>query len=156
MNGGPGIVLRPAVPADAAAFGAADRSLFGPQAWSVRTFQEEISGPNRTYLVADAGGRLAGYAGIWFDGVDATLMTIGVLKPWQGRGIGGLLLETLTRTAGELGAARLLLEVAVDNAGALALYERAGFQVLGRRRGYYQPGGTDAWTMAKDLAGAAN
>jgi [ribosomal protein S18]-alanine N-acetyltransferase len=37
--------------------------------------------------------------------------------------------------------------VRADNSAALALYERAGFTVVNRRRGYYQPSGTDAVIM---------
>jgi ribosomal protein S18 acetylase RimI-like enzyme len=32
----------------------------------------------------------------------------------------------------------MLLEVAVDNAGARAMYDALGFTVAGRRRGYYR------------------
>jgi hypothetical protein len=39
-----------------------------------------------------------------------------------------------------------MLEVRADNAGAIALYERFGFERISVRRGYY-PGGVDAWVM---------
>ncbi len=55
--------------------------------------------------------------------------------------------------ARELGAQRVLLEVRVDNDPAIHLYESSGFRRLGRRRGYYQPGNVDAWTMLLVLEG---
>jgi ribosomal-protein-alanine N-acetyltransferase len=53
------------------------------------------------------------------------------------------------------GATRLFLEVADDNAAALALYARAGFSEAGRRPGYYaRPDGVrqDALILALNLA----
>ena len=41
----------------------------------------------------------------------------------------------------------VFLEVRADNPAAQSLYERAGFSVITRRRGYYQPSGTDALVM---------
>ncbi len=41
----------------------------------------------------------------------------------------------------------MLLEVRVDNTRAQKLYERFGFEPLGFRRGYYQPGNVDALVM---------
>lgn len=93
------------------------------------------------------GGRLVGYAGLWFDGDVAQVMTLGVAPGAQRRGTGRLLLDRLVRRARELGAQALLLEVRVDNAAALALYAGAGFEVLGRRPRYYQPEDVDAFTM---------
>ena len=41
----------------------------------------------------------------------------------------------------------MLLEVRVDNTRAQKLYERFGFEPIGFRRGYYQPGNVDALVM---------
>ncbi|CAM5271203.1 Ribosomal-protein-alanine N-acetyltransferase OS=Streptomyces violarus OX=67380 GN=FHS41_002807 PE=4 SV=1 [Streptomyces violarus] len=40
-----------------------------------------------------------------------------------------------------------MLECRVDNVCAQKLYERFGFEVIGFRRGYYQPGNVDALVM---------
>ncbi|WNB86038.1 ribosomal protein S18-alanine N-acetyltransferase [Cellulomonas sp. ATA003] len=151
-SGAPGdavAVLRPLTTADLPALVDLERELFGAGAWSAAMLAEELAGPGRWYLGL-APGREAppvGYAGLWFDGDDAQVMTIGVATAHQGRGLGRLLLDGLVDRARELGAASVLLEVRVDNAPALALYERAGFARLGRRRGYYQPENVDAFTM---------
>jgi ribosomal protein S18 acetylase RimI-like enzyme len=42
------------------------------------------------------------------------------------------------------------LEVRDGNAAAIAMYERFGFRVIGRRRGYYQPSGADAIVMRRE------
>jgi ribosomal-protein-alanine N-acetyltransferase len=44
------------------------------------------------------------------------------------------------------------LEVRPSNAPARALYEAFGFEVVGRRRGYYADTGEDAILLARDLA----
>lgn len=103
----------------------------------------------------DLGARpLIGYAGTWYDGEDVQVMTIGVAGDAQGRGVGGMLLGALLDHARRIGATSAFLEVRVDNAPALALYERFGFERIGRRRRYYQPEDVDAWTMRVALAGA--
>ena len=92
-----------------------------------------------------------GYAGFWYDGDDAEIMTIGVGRQFQRQGIAASLMEALIARAREQGAQRMLLEVRVDNTPALALYERFGFARMGLRKRYYQPEGIDAYTMSLDL-----
>ena len=41
----------------------------------------------------------------------------------------------------------VLLEVRAENTAAQSLYEKAGFERIGIRRGYYRPGGTDALVL---------
>lgn len=128
-----------------------EKQLFGPGAWSRQGLADEIVGPGRWYVGAELDRQLVGYAGLWFDGHDAQVMTVGTAQAHQGRGIGRLLLDALVERARSLGAEVLLLEVRVDNEPALRLYAAAGFEQLGRRRGYYQPENVDAWTMRLPL-----
>lgn len=153
----PGVTVGPLTPADLPALGRLEHELFGAGAWSLASLAEEIAGEDRWYVAArDADGTVVGYAGLWFDGDDAQVMTIGTATSHQGRGIGRLLLDLLVGRARDLGAERVLLEVRVDNAPALRLYDAAGFVRLGRRRGYYQPENVDAWTMGLALDAPAD
>ncbi|NMR18922.1 ribosomal protein S18-alanine N-acetyltransferase [Cellulomonas fimi] len=145
------VAIRPLLPTDLRVVEVLEVELFGAGAWSRAMLTEELDGPGRWYVAATLDGELVGYAGLWFDGDDAQVMTIGVEGAQQGRGIGGVLLDALVERARGLGARSLLLEVRVDNEPALGLYERFGFTRLGRRRGYYQPENTDAWTMRREL-----
>jgi ribosomal-protein-alanine N-acetyltransferase len=149
----PGVVVRPLTHADLPVLDRFERELFGAGAWSRAVLAEELEGPGRWYVgVQDpATGALVGYAGLWFDGVDAQVMTIGTTTGRQRRGVGAVLLAALLARAREVGAAHVYLEVRVDNDPALRLYERAGFVRMGRRRGYYQPENIDAWTMSLAL-----
>ncbi|MGN8246936.1 ribosomal protein S18-alanine N-acetyltransferase [Cellulomonas soli] len=148
---GPDVRLRDLTLEDVPALDVLEKQLFGPGAWSRQGLADEIVGPGRWYVGAELGGRLVGYAGLWFDGQDAQVMTVGTAQAHQGRGVGRLLLDALVERARTLGAEVLLLEVRVDNEPALRLYAAAGFEQLGRRRGYYQPENVDAWTMRLPL-----
>ncbi|MGO4974156.1 ribosomal protein S18-alanine N-acetyltransferase [Bifidobacterium boum] len=136
-----------------------EHDLFGRGAWTQTMIHQELNAPARTYLIdidtsqpAQPGTLpVRGYAGYWYDGDDAELMTIGVARSHQHHGIATQLLTALTDRARAQGARRILLEVRVDNTPALALYQRHGFTTLGRRKHYYQPDNVDAYTMALDL-----
>ena len=133
------------------AVAAMERDLFGRGAWSENAVREELDAPARTYFACLDADETVGYAGFWFDGDDAEIMTVGVRADRQRRGIAARLMERMIEAAREQGAARMLLEVRVDNDPALALYRAFGFTRLGLRRRYYQPEGIDAYTMALDL-----
>ncbi|MCC2312689.1 ribosomal protein S18-alanine N-acetyltransferase [Cellulomonas xiejunii] len=150
------VVVRPLVAADLSALDSMERTLFGVSAWSRQMLADELVGPGRTYVGAERpGGSLVGYAGMWFDGRDVQIMTVATDTGYQGRGIARRMLVTLLEQARALGAESVLLEVRVDNAPAIHLYETLGFTRLGCRRGYYQPENVDAWTMQLLLPSAA-
>ncbi|MBO0608639.1 ribosomal protein S18-alanine N-acetyltransferase [Myceligenerans salitolerans] len=135
-----------------------ERDLFGSGAWTYGMLADELAALGRWYIVAtvDEPGTIGpdpvvGYAGLWFDGDDAQIMTIGVAKDYQRCGVGRLLLEALIAHARKLKAQAVLLEVRIDNEPALAMYRRSGFEVLAVRKRYYQPEDKDAYTMRLDL-----
>ena len=80
----------------------------------------------------------------------ARLYSIAVAETARGRGVAKALLAAVEAAARAHGRARLRLEVRKDNAGAIALYERLGFQRFGEKRGFYEDG-ADAWRYEKPL-----
>lgn len=148
-----GAVLRPLTGDDVPLVAELERRLFGASAWSEALVAGEVVAPGRWYVAAIAHDALVGYAGLWFDGDVVQVMTIGVAPEHQGRGIGTALLDALIDRSRGLGATAALLEVRVDNDRAIGLYEGAGFEVIGRRRRYYQPEDVDALTMRLSLDG---
>ncbi len=127
---------------------ALETSLF-PDAWSVETFWSELAHvpETRHYVVAEVEGGLVGYGGLSVGGDQADVQTIAVSPVAQGRGIGRQLLDELLREARSRHVTDVLLEVRAENEPARALYLSAGFERIAVRRGYYQPGATDALVL---------
>jgi ribosomal-protein-alanine N-acetyltransferase len=129
-----------------------EKDLFPEDAWSRGMFWSELAhsrGPEATrrYVVAEEGGRLVGYAGLASAGELADVQTIAVARDHWGTGLGATLLTELLRAATAFECAEVMLECRIDNIRAQKLYERFGFEAIGFRRGYYQPGNVDALVM---------
>ena len=126
--------------------------------WGPDSMAASLEMPGAAGLIAVEGESLApslggaGPAGLvlWRCAAgEAEILTLAVLPPWRRSGLGRRLMEAALAEAAAAGAETMFLEVAADNAAALALYQRLGFSRIGRRKGYYH--GTDALTMRRDL-----
>ena len=84
---------------------------------------------------------------------EAHLLNITVKPESQGRGLGLKLLEHLMSIAYQHDARECFLELRDSNTAAFKLYERYGFNEIGRRRDYYPAvgGREDAVVMACTL-----
>ncbi|UUN28660.1 ribosomal protein S18-alanine N-acetyltransferase [Streptomyces sp. FIT100] len=151
-----------------------EHELFPEDAWSPGMFWSELAharGPKATrrYVVAEtsdqggsaagAEGRIVGYAGLAAAGGLGDVQTIAVARDQWGTGLGARLLTDLLQHATAFECDEVLLEVRVDNTRAQKLYERFGFEPIGFRRGYYQPGNVDALVMrlhVHDVQGTDN
>jgi len=152
--------------AHAALLAALHEAAFPAEAWNARAIADLLASPGSlAFLALVAGVRRGRQTPVGFVlaraiADEAEILTIAVLREARRQGHGRALLDAAARAARAAGARRLFLEVATDNPAAAALYRRAGFAEVGRRRGYYDwPGGiaTDALVLARDLdqAGAA-
>jgi [ribosomal protein S18]-alanine N-acetyltransferase len=132
-------------------------ALFGDEAWSRQMLAGELAQQpkSRYYLVAEDEGTLVGYAGLLVAGGQADVLTIAVATIRWGEGIGSAFIEALLAEAVRRGCTEMFLEVRADNVRAQRLYRRWRFSEIGIRRGYYQPSGTDAIVMRRDLPGPA-
>ena len=116
--------------------------------------RRELENPHAYYLVAvdddaeDPEQRLLGYAGLLAppDGGQGDIQTIAVAEFARGIGLGRGLMHALITAARRKHVAEVFLEVRAENTAAIRLYERTGFEVTGRRPGYYGRG-ADAIVM---------
>ena len=150
------VLLRPMTHADIDAVLELERAVFGAEAWSRQMLAGELDQQpaSRYYLVADDGGRVAGYAGLLGAGWQGDVLTLAVAADRWGLGIGTALLRALLAEAGRRGCTEVFLEVRTDNSRAQELYRRHDFTEIGIRRGYYQPSGADALVMRRTLRAA--
>ncbi|WP_426020567.1 ribosomal protein S18-alanine N-acetyltransferase [Brevundimonas sp. DWR2-3-1b1] len=133
---------------DSAALAALHAQAFAAP-WSAREFADLLSQPGVVSIAETDGFVLIR---IVLD--EAEILTLAVLPKARRLGLGRRLVEEAAVAATKGGAARLFLEVAEDNAPARALYDRAGFSQIGRRKAYYAAADgsrTDAVVMSRDL-----
>lgn len=120
-----------------------------PRPWTRSEFAEMLQS-----LHVFAVSRPEAFALVRVTADESELLTLAVAPEARRQGIGReLLLQSMQRAA-RRGAVTMYLEVAADNAPALALYRGAGFVQTGSRPGYYHaPDGrrTDALVLAQAL-----
>ncbi|WNI19738.1 ribosomal protein S18-alanine N-acetyltransferase [Actinacidiphila sp. ITFR-21] len=133
---------------------ALEHDLFPEDSWSRGMFWSELAdtghpAASRRYVVAETadGRRIVGYAGLAAVAGTGDVQTIAAARDHWGSGLGARLLTELLRTATAAECHEVLLEVRVDNPRAQRLYLRFGFEPIGVRKGYYQPGNVDALVM---------
>ncbi len=108
-------------------------------------------------LVACVEGEIVGHSGVQtFPNSPrrrhAGKVGMAVRDDWQGKGVGSALMQAALDLADKwLNLSRLELEVFVDNAPAIHLYEKFGFQIEGRLVQYAFRDGqfVDTYTMAR-------
>jgi ribosomal protein S18 acetylase RimI-like enzyme len=93
-----------------------------------------LGSPGGEYLVAWEDGEPVGHAHVDWQHDPPELQDVFVPEPLRRRGIGTALTAAAAQRAVERGHRSLGLEVADDDAAALALYERLGFRKTGRTR----------------------
>ncbi len=147
------ITYRVATSFDLPVFVSLDKELFPYSPWSASQYKEEFSAPTRHFVVAvDDEQSIIGYAGVFAPGAaEADVLTVGVVPNYSGQGIARQLMELLTNWAHNQGSTAMMLEVKVDNAEAIGLYESLGYSKLNTRKDYFGPG-LDALVMRLELS----
>jgi ribosomal-protein-alanine N-acetyltransferase len=134
---GPDPVLSEAQPKDAAAMAALHAASFR-RGWSDDEFRSMLG--DKAVLAHRAMRRnaLNGFIITRMAGDESEILSVAVAASARGRGLAGRLLHLHLRRLAGLGVRTVFLEVGEDNAAAIRLYSRAGFEQVSRRQGYYQ------------------
>lgn len=104
--------------------------------------------------VVEVNKQVAAFILISFSPEECHLLNVCVAHAHQHQGFGRMLLEKAMAYAYEEGIGMMYLEVRESNSRAISLYEKAGFQLVGKRKAYYPTvsGREDALILAKILA----
>ena len=105
--------------------------------WSAAAFASMLGTEGAIALAAGTASHPDAFILIRSVAGESEILALAVRPDARRRGLGRSLVEAGARAAVQLGAQVLFLEVAVDNAPALALYRAAGFAPSATRRGYY-------------------
>lgn len=116
-----------------------------PRPWSEAEFGELVQNP-LNFLLTRPQGFLLGR--VVAD--EAELLTLAVAPEHRRQGIAASLLREFSLTLRQCGAHEAFLEVASDNAPAIAVYASDGWIQVGSRHGYYAPG-IDAIVMRRSM-----
>jgi ribosomal-protein-alanine N-acetyltransferase len=108
--------------------------------WSRKNFSDSIEAGHWAYClreVDDSSKRIWAYCILLPAIDDLHLLNITVDTDLRRQGVGLRLMGAIQAIASNLSIPRILLEVRPSNHAAIALYERAGYEELARRKAYY-------------------
>ena len=124
-----------------------ERVCFPADPWSEALYWAALDNPAVAILLAlGEDGAILGYAVLSAVLDEGNLDNIAVAPDARLQGVGEALLRTLTGFGREH-LSCLMLEVRASNTPAIALYEKHGFQAVGRRKNYYDAPKADAVLM---------
>ena len=137
-------------PEHVAAVAEMERQCFSDP-WSEKSVASELDNPLSLWLIAEADGVVAGYVGSQTVLDSADMMNLAVSQDFRRQGIGEQLVNSLTEALAEKGVKTLLLEVRISNEPAKELYQKLGFEIVGKRARYYEKPWEDALILRKEL-----
>ena len=123
-----------------------------PPSWAAFDATRKIEGR----FVAEDGGAVVGWAALspvssrpCYAGVAEN--SVYVASAARGRGVGTALMDALTAAAAAAGIWTIQTSVFPENAASIALHERAGFRIVGRRERIAELGGVWRDTLFLEL-----
>lgn len=126
------------------------------EAWPINAFKDLVAQQTTTTAGLVIDGDLQAMLVAQFVAGEAEILTLATAPAVRRCGFAGKLLSDVEQRLRPSGLTKWLLDVAADNVGAIAFYEKHGFQVDGRRSNYYnrlEGQRIDAILMSKPVGG---
>ena len=118
--------------------------------WTQEQLRGQLRDAQHEFLVAlDPDGRLLGYVGMLYVLDEGYISNVAVEPDCRRAGVGDALIDALEARCVQHGLSFATLEVREGNLPARALYEKHGFENVGRRKAYYNRPKEDAILMTK-------
>jgi ribosomal-protein-alanine N-acetyltransferase len=144
------IVIRKMTEKDLKEIAALEKDIFSDP-WSYEAFKSDLNNEMASPLVAAAGISVAGYASLYIVAGEMQIGNFAVASEYRGQGIAKTLMNRIVEMAIERRCYCIFLEVRESNLAARKLYDSFGFDVVGRRVGYYRNPFENAILMTREM-----
>lgn len=127
-----------------------ERECFS-EPWSEEGLISELTNAQARFFVCEEENEVLGYMGMHIVLDECYIANVAVYPHCRRRGIGETLVRYCTDVAGKENCCFITLEVRKSNLGAIALYEKNGFAVVGERKDFYSHPKENGLIMTKEL-----
>jgi ribosomal-protein-alanine N-acetyltransferase len=117
--------------------------------WTKRLFEETLISPISTSFVMKKGAEALGYIVLYSVADEAHILNIAVHPHYRGKGCASSLIKHVLDCFEGKGVHEFFLEVREGNMAAIKLYQRFGFEKIGKRKKYYSETNEDALVMCR-------
>ena len=119
--------------------------------WSETALSEELSNKFARFFVALLNGEIVGYIGAHNILGEVYITNVAVFPEYRKNGFGEALIKKLIETVKKENADFITLEVRKSNTSEINLYEKCGFNAVGKRKNFYEKPCEDAILMTKNF-----
>lgn len=120
-------------------------------AWTEKSVRDTFGQKQAFITVAENEGKVVGYCIIYYVMDEAEIARIAISEDVRRQGVGNGLLYYTCECCREKQIERLLLDVRESNEGAIAFYQKYGFQTDGMRKHFYEMPKENAVLMSMSL-----
>ena len=106
--------------------------------WSEEGLKSELDNSFARFFVALSDGKIAGYIGSHNVLGEVYITNVAVFPEFRRSGVGKTLVDFLVNEMKAEEAEFVTLEVRESNFNAIALYEKSGFEKVGKRKDFYE------------------
>jgi ribosomal-protein-alanine N-acetyltransferase len=130
--------MKPASPAHAPLMAELHAASFNDGIWSLDQIRGSLSLETTKGWVAFNDNIFAAFILCQIMHEESEILTFCVNPSLRGQKIGERLMRHAIAALRDIGSKNIFLEVSADNFAACKLYEKLGFQIIGKRTDYYQ------------------
>lgn len=144
--------LKKATPSDAYALSYVHNACFA-ETWSENDFCERMEESSiwTFFIMYGENGEPVGYLSAYIIVDEASIANIAIMPKYRKNGYGSSILENFIAYCKGKDVAKIMLEVRKSNMGAISLYKKYGFDVVGESVGHYSCPVENALLMNKLL-----
>lgn len=115
--------------------------------WTMEGYRQALLQQENIFVIAKDDAHVVGYCGVYATGYEGEITNVAVKRSRRNQHIGNQMLKSLLEEGQKQGITSWYLEVRASNVGAIYVYQKLGFRIIGTRKGFYKKPDEDGLIM---------